>query len=501
MEEEYRFNLGRGSGDLIKEVKAIANLDLLERELERNKIALKFDVRKSVIDEYIKKFINKKETETPEIVEKLEPWEGTVDGSILLNSLSMEISTHVILPTGAADAIAAWVLLTYCPNAFRILPILGITSPVKRCGKTTLLEVLQSLVNKGLAASNISPAAVFRTIDKHHPTLLIDEADTFLKDNDELRGVLNSGHTKKTAFVVRINGDTLEPVKFSTWGSKVIAMIGALPETLADRSIIVPLRRKMGEERSKSLSLQFETDCLDLRQKCQRWANDNINELTTARPHVPQTGNDRQTDNWTPLFAIASLVGGGWPEKLEKSMLKMLNVTDDNIGALLLEDIQSIFNSNDRIFSDDLIESLKGKTERPWIDWNRGKGLTPNGLARLLNPFGIKSKNMRINGNLRKGYSLESFKESFSRYLLSQTPPISSVTPLQVNNINRLDANQSVTQDNDVTDEKQPNQLKSKDCYDVTDEIGGIAKDIKESLPLWQTLRFETEQEYLEMIK
>ena len=112
------------------------------------------------------------------------------------------LEKHVILPGGVSEAITAWVILTYCYDAFRILPILGIISPVKRCGKTTLLEVLQGLTSKGLTASNITPAAVYRTIEKYRPTLLVDEFDTFVRDNDELKGVLNSGHTRANAFVI-----------------------------------------------------------------------------------------------------------------------------------------------------------------------------------------------------------------------------------------------------------------------------------------------------------
>ena len=471
------FDLGKqleeNEKTLEKEVKAIANLDLLTREVERNRIAKKYNVRVSIIDQYIKQFTKQEEIGgSLEVVQEVEPFEEEVNGAMLLDSIVGELSKYVILPDGAGDAIAAWTLLTYSSDAFRILPNLGITSPVKRCGKTTLLEVLQGLTAKGLTASNISPAAVFRTIDKYHPTLLIDEADTFLKDNDELRGVLNSGHTKTTAFVIRVEGENHEPVKFSTWGPKAISMIGALPETLQDRSVVIELRRKMPGESAFKLDIDFESECLDIRRKCQRWAKDNLDELILTRPEMPKTNNDRMADNWMPLFAIAEVAGSDWPGLIKKSMLKMMDASDDNIGSMLLEDIQDILNSTKRIFSDDLIEALKDKSDRPWIDWNRGKGLTQNGLARLLKPFGVKSKNMRINENLRKGYELDGFRDAFKRYI-SLTAPVSSVTASQVNNIKGLDVNQNVTDKKDVTDEKQLNLLKSYSCYAGTDEKGG----------------------------
>ena len=61
------------------------------------------------------------------------------------------------------------------------------------------------------------------------PTLLIDEADSFAKDNEELRGILNSGHIKAAAHVIR--NLKHKPRRFSTWAPKAIAMIGALADS------------------------------------------------------------------------------------------------------------------------------------------------------------------------------------------------------------------------------------------------------------------------------
>ena len=47
-----------------------------------------------------------------------------------------------------------------------------------------------------------------------------------MKDNEELRGLLNSGHTRDTAYVIRTQGDNFTPTKFNTWGAKALAGIG-----------------------------------------------------------------------------------------------------------------------------------------------------------------------------------------------------------------------------------------------------------------------------------
>ena len=91
--------------------------------------------------------------------------------------------------------------------------------------------------------SNVAVAAVFRCIDKYRPTLLVDEADTFLGKQDEFRGVLNGGHHRQGR-VLRVVGEDHEPRAFATFSAVAIAMIGKLPDTLSDRSIEIRMRRK-----------------------------------------------------------------------------------------------------------------------------------------------------------------------------------------------------------------------------------------------------------------
>ena len=87
-------------------------------------------------------------------------------------------------------------------------PILDLSSPTKRCGKSSTVIVARHLCRAPLLSGNITPAALFRAVQAWKPTLLIDEADTFAKMHDELRGILNAGHTRDTAFVVRAEGDS-----------------------------------------------------------------------------------------------------------------------------------------------------------------------------------------------------------------------------------------------------------------------------------------------------
>ena len=149
---------------------------------------------------------------------------------------------------------ALWVVHTYLLDCFGISPRLAITSPEKGCGKTTPLDVLSQLVWRPLPTANASAAAIFRVVELQRPTLLIDEADTFLPENEELRGILNSGH-RQGGSVIRTVGEEFEPRSFSTYSACAIALIGRLPATLADRSVPIELRRRRTTNQSSRFGL------------------------------------------------------------------------------------------------------------------------------------------------------------------------------------------------------------------------------------------------------
>src|SRR5262249_27788612 len=152
-----------------------------------------------------------------------EPWSEPVDGDDLLDQIVRTVRDHVILPDGAADAIALWVAFAHCHDCFTISPLLSITSPTPECGKTVCHDYLDGVVPKPLAGCNISTASIFRVVDELKPTLLIDEADTFLPSNNDMRGILDSGHRRSNAWVLRTVGDNHTTKRFSTWSPKSIA--------------------------------------------------------------------------------------------------------------------------------------------------------------------------------------------------------------------------------------------------------------------------------------
>jgi hypothetical protein len=281
---------------------------------------------------------------------------------------------------------------------------------------------------------------VFRIIDKYAPTLLVDEMDTFIGDNDELRGVINSGHQRSAAFVMRVSGEELEPKLYSTWAPKVLAMIGRLPGTLADRSIEIPLKRKRPDERVTRFRNVRPGNLPDLKRKAIRWAKDNLISLRDAALDVPVPDglSDRACDNWEPLLTIADRAGGEWSERARKAALAMSGTgtaEDGSVGVTLLGDIKAIFerralNVSDwtRIPSRELAESLAAIEGRPWPEW-KGKPITANAVARLLRPFKIAPKQLRFGSQNVSGYELSAFTDAFERYLPPEHPSATPTSP------------------------------------------------------------------------
>jgi hypothetical protein len=139
------------------------------------------------------------------IFDPIAPWPSPVCIADLLTDIEAVIKRHVILSDHAAAALAVWVLHTYTFELRDTVAYVAIESPEKRCGKTTLLSVLAAMASKPLIASNITVGALFRSVHTCSPTLFIDEADTFMAGNSTMRGIINSGNTRRTAYVLRLS--------------------------------------------------------------------------------------------------------------------------------------------------------------------------------------------------------------------------------------------------------------------------------------------------------
>jgi putative DNA primase/helicase len=265
---------------------------------------------------------------------------------------------------------------------------------------------------------NTSPSVLFRVVEKHKPTVLVDEGDTFLTDNDALRGILNGGHDRMSAFVWRNVGDDHEPRQFRVWSPKAIALIGRLPDTLEDRSIVVSLRRRRDGETVDRFRADRLGQFAPMLSKAARWAADNLRSITDRDPVMPEGLDDRAQDNWRSLVAIADQAGGHWPKTARAAAVALSSAAakgDDGMstGVLLLRDIRQVMGDLEDLSSTSLIEALVNLDEAPWKEWRRGNPITTHGIARLLKPYKVKP----YRGKGGSVYRADDLDDAWSRYL------------------------------------------------------------------------------------
>jgi hypothetical protein len=412
-------------------VAAAAQLSIGDYDRAKDRLADSLGIGRRALDALVKAARARSfEADDGDAVDELqfgevEPWDQAVDGLQLFDELVAAIERHVVLQPGQAPTVALWIMMSWQFERFKILPQLLLSSPLKRCGKTTLLELISYVVNQVLAASNLTGPAVFRAIERFKPTLLIDEADTFLAKgvNSELTGVLNSGHNRALAYVIRVeevDGERV-PMRYSTFAPKVLAMIGTPPETQLDRSVVIEMQRKPKATKVLPLGLNAEQSFHDLKRKLARWRDDTPDSFEHDITACPPLSNDRARQNWSALLSVAKLCGQrAYEQGLEAvELCADTSHLEDDLGADLLADIRSIFKAKkaDRLRSAELLKELNDMTDRRWCTSNGGRPMNGHGLGENLRPFKVKSCTFKDGAKAVKGYLRAELEPVFERYL------------------------------------------------------------------------------------
>jgi hypothetical protein len=354
----------------------------------------------------------------------------------LLEQVGAYVRRYVVLSPAQAAAIALWVAHTHAIDAAETTPYLHVTSPEKRSGKTRLLEALELVVRAPVRAADVSDAVLFRILSESPRTLLLDEADAIFSPRsarEELRGLLNASWRRGSP-VYRMVGEgaKMRPVAYDAFGPKAIAGIGELPDTVADRAFRIRLERKSRNEEAERFRRRVaETEAEPLRGALEAWAETAIDLLAGARPALPAELDDRGQDAAEPLLAIAELAGGAWPERARRALVSLRaerDVEEESLGVRLLADCRAAFERDgaERLATAELLERLAADEEAPWAEWH-GRPLTARGLARLLRPYGVRSKVVRIGEATPRGYERASFEDAWARYL-PQNAPLSATS-------------------------------------------------------------------------
>jgi hypothetical protein len=221
------------------------------------------------------------------------------------------------------------------------------------------------------------------------------------------------------------------------FGAKVIAMIGRPSATILSRSITITLHRKTAGERVEPLrDDRLRAELGPLRQQWRRWALDHLEALRVHDPAMPaDLPVNRASDNWRPLLSIADLAGGSWPARARAVAIELSGVLvseDEPVNVALLVDVQAAFRDRDQpeyLSSEEIIVALKALSERPWADWNQGRGITAAQLAHRLRgfspgPWGLRTRKTRLDAfKTAQRWHRADFADAWSRYMTADPEP------------------------------------------------------------------------------
>lgn len=346
-------------------------------------------------------------------------------GDAVLRDVQTFIERFVVLPPHTGIAIAAWVVATYVSTTFDQFPYLAVTSPVKECGKSRLCEVVALLAANAYSTVGISPAALFRLIDgaDEPPSLILDEAEVLTNKSEraeEIRALLNAGNRPDTT-VPRCSGNSHEVIHFRVFSPKLISAIGRLPDTLASRSIVISMQRRLPTQtigRFIRRSIAPEGEALRKRARACVHARRQVIADCFEKTEITFLA-DREEENWAPLVSVAKAVA---PAHVEGLLLAARSLTtqkiasdiDDSLSLRLLADLQRVWPaSQEKITSAEVVQRLRAIEDGPWQE----RELTQPKLARFLRPFGTRPKQVRIGEATCKGYVRDHLQQAWARYL------------------------------------------------------------------------------------
>jgi hypothetical protein len=314
-------------------------------------------------------------------------------------------------------------------EAWESTPRIAFLSPEPGSGKSRALELSELLVPLPVEAINVTPAYLFRKVGSEagRPTILYDEIDTVFgpkaKDNnEEIRGLLNAGHRRHgVAGRCVVRGKQVFTEEIPAYCAVAMAGLGDLPDTILSRCVIVRMRRRAPNEFVEPYRRRVhENGGHALRDKIAAWAADVEEGIGDPWPHMPESVTDRNADIWESLIAIAEMAGGEWPQRARKAAVALVaesKGTTPSLGIRLLADLRLVFGDAEHMSTESIIKSLCGLDEAPWGDV-RGKPIDARGIANRLGVYGIKSKNVRLDGNrVPKGYARADLWDAWQRYL------------------------------------------------------------------------------------
>jgi uncharacterized protein DUF3631 len=339
---------------------------------------------------------------------------------------------YVVYPSEhALTAHALWIPHTYMMALWDITPRMGFFSPEPGSGKSRALEVSRRLAHNPMPTASITGASFIRMVHEGNHTIFIDElegiyANAQARDaNSVLTSVLNAGF-ESDAIAHRCEAKTNKPETFNIYAPVMLAGLNRakLPDSLKSRMIAIHMKRRLpGDEIADFRKRYAEAEAKPIREALQEWCEQAQTNIDLDALTIPGDIRDRDADIWEPLFAVAYVAGGKWPDRVAEAAKWFVNArvddSADSSGLRLLRDCESVLDQpHTRTCEPDWLRAqLFNMTDAPWSTWGKnGGGISTFMLKQWLKDYGIKPYSVKVAGDTVKGYHVKQFKEELARY-------------------------------------------------------------------------------------
>jgi hypothetical protein len=356
----------------------------------------------------------------------VEPWSDPVD----LNALLDEIHKHrrrfiIIHDEHGAVTTTLWTAFSWVHNEIAThSPPLLITSADEEgnAAKTLLCKYLQYQTPRGKVVGELSGASFFHMIDRVHPTLIIDNAESLFRRKKDLVELLNDSWTRGVPVPRQVHGVTVE---YDVFCPKVIGAIAGsnfLPPNAMGRTLHFGMLPKLPSETIEEFQYADNDEFLEQRRKFARFALDNAEALRAANPAMPEGFDNRLRANWRLLFAIADLAGSSWLKRIRAAAVQLTKqYYEPSIGRQCLGRFVELFLASEyegMVTSAWAQEQFTADPTAVWVNY-KGRGpITQWGIKDILAAYHIRPGLIHPRGRpTARGYKIEWFETVFRHYL------------------------------------------------------------------------------------
>ena len=326
-----------------------------------------------------------------------------------------------------------WMAQTWLTDYWPRSPRLLFVSPEPNSGKTTALEIIQHFVPRAELVSNLTDAAFYQAIEDAvkdkggRPTILHDQLDKLFGNieygrirSGKVENLIETGFNRRGVIKRKMGKHS---VPFNVFAAVALAGtmdLSFVPDAIRSRSLIIRMQRALpGEVPERWDERRHGAEADALCGLLQYWVEFIDSQAREHWPDIPEELSNRNADKWEPLFVMAELAGGRWPELARVTAVTAVTASanvEPSEGMRLLWATKAIFKrlGGNRIVGTDLVAELDQTGEFAWTRWTAQRaGIR---MATILRAYGIHRVSFRDGPKSYWGYEWSAFLNAWLRY-------------------------------------------------------------------------------------